>query len=125
MTKSEADWFSKIKDQEYFEKLSHPHFLELDELIILEAHYTPENFELWKGQLESRNSPADFMKTENTINHVHLDELVSKESLQAVVGEYLKEIWIEALHTRFPNRKFVCKVEHYKMGWELVLWKQH
>lgn len=124
MAESEADWFSKIKDKKYFETLSHPHFLELDELIILEAHYTPESFEMWKSRLEKQNSTADFMKTENTINHVHLDELVRKESLQVEVGEYLKEIWMEALRTQFPNYTFVCKVEHYKMGWELVLWKQ-
>lgn len=124
MAKMETSWFSKIKDKKYFESISNPHFLELDGLIILESHYTPESFEQWKKMLEGRNSPADAQKMGNTINHVHLDDLVYEESLQIELGEYLQKIWIDALSVQFPNYEFECKVKQSERGWELVMWRR-
>jgi len=120
----QRNWSTKIIDKGYFASISEPHFLELDGLIILESHYTSASFEQWKKLLESRNSFTDLGKTENTINHVHLDDLVEDEGLQKEIGEYLRKIWIDALGTQFPNYEFECRVERFERGWELVMWRR-
>ena len=124
MLKEQNNWVSKVSDPEYLNSLSHPRFLELDGLIVLESHYTPESFQKWKKILESCRNPADFQKMENTINHVHLDDLSNDESLQRELGDYLQKIWYETLRAQFPEYIFECKVKHYEEGWELVMWKR-
>ena len=124
MSESKFKKFSRIKQKEYFEIISKPHFLELDGLVILESHYNPENFEITRKRLKSRNSPVDLLKAENTINHVHLDAFTKNVPLQMEIGEYLRKIWIDVLRAQFSTYDFECKVEHYEEGWELVLWKK-
>ena len=123
MSQIQDNWIYKITEKEYFNSLSHPRFLELDGLIILESHHTPESFERWKITLIKNNSPAEFGKIENTINHVHLDDFATDESQQKEIGEYLRKIWVDTLSAQFPNEKFICEVKQYEAGWELVLWK--
>jgi len=74
--------------------------------------------------LEGRNSTVDLLKTENTINHVHLDVFAKDVITQKKIGEYLRKIWIDVLSAQFPTYDFECKVEDYKAGWGLVLWKK-
>ena len=122
MSKSQFNKFSRIKEKEYFRSISNPHFLELAGLIVLESHYSPES--PWQKQPMGSNSPIDLLKTENTINHVHLDVFTKNVPLQMEIGEYLRKVWIDALNAQFPTYEFECKVEHYEEGWELVLWKK-
>jgi hypothetical protein len=124
MVNVEEKWLSKLLDTEYFESVSNPRFLELDGLVILEYHYIPESFEQWKETIGNHSSPGALQKIENTINHIHLDEIVKGEKSQIAAGEYLQKIWLDVLSVQFPNYEFVCKVEPFKMGWELVMWKQ-
>jgi hypothetical protein len=124
MSKIKENWFSDLKDLDYFKTVANPYFLELDGLIVLEAHYNPESIEQLKKILQSRNSPKDLEKAENTINHIHLDDLVEEESLQIELGEYLQKIWMKALSEQFPNYEFECTVKHFETGYELVMWKR-
>lgn len=124
MSMVKENWFSDLKDPDYFKTIANPHFLKLGELIVLEAHYTSESIEQLKKKLQSRNSPKDLQKAENTSNHVHLDDLIEEESLQIEVGEYLVKIWMEVLNAQSPNYKFECKVQKFGRGYELVMWKQ-
>jgi len=121
MSQIQDSWISKITEKEYFNSLSHPRFLELDGLIVLESHYTPEAFEQWKTVLEKNSSPADLGKIENTINHVHLDDLTTDEGQQNEIGEYLRKIWIDTAVVQFPNYEFECQVKRFEQGWELVM----
>ena len=116
MVRLQRNWSSTVMDKEYFASVSNPHFLELDGLIVLESHYDPESFQQLKKILETRNSPSAFQKMENTINHVHLDDLLDGESLQKELGEYLQKIWNDALHVQFPDYTFECKVKYFDRG---------
>lgn len=114
-----------IREENYFEKLTNPKFLELESLIILEAHYSPKIFELWQKEHKVKLSlPQELQKAENTFNHVHLDGFADDKNTQKEIGEYLREIWVDALHNQFRDYEFECRVEHNKTGWELVLWRK-
>lgn len=116
MTNIPVEWQERILDREYLLKLWEPKFLEVKGLILLEAHYDPANLQQWL-QIQGAHR-----KLENTINHVHLDDITSELELQRDIGESLRTRWSQALQQAFPHETFEINLVLTETGWELQLW---
>lgn len=125
MNEFPEEWLPKILQVEYFNDISNPRFIEIDNLIILATHYTKKSYAKWKKTLKSHNSPKDLERLENTLNHIHLSDIVEDPELQKEVGEYLKKIWVEVLERQFISKSFECQLAPVNDGWELIMWSRH
>jgi hypothetical protein len=111
---------NEVLDAPYLVQLYNPEFKQVDGLYFLSAHMHDESWSRWLENPEYVHSPH---KLENTINHVHLDELIEDEEKQHEIGEFLKQRWFEILAREFPKQEFEIKVMRLKDGgWELQMW---
>lgn len=118
MTDIPIEWQKRIQDKEYLLQLMEPEFLEIEGLILLEAHYDPENLQQW---LQTPGA-QDKKKLENTINHVHLDDITTELKLQRQIGEILQKKWGQVLNQTFLHKTFEINLVQTDIGWELQLW---
>ena len=118
MTDIPVEWQKRIQDKAYLSKLWKPQFLEVEGLIFLEAHYVPDNLQQW---LQTPGT-HDKKKLENTINHIHLDDIATELELQHKIGEILQRNWKQALSQTFPHKAFEINLTQTNRGWELQLW---
>lgn len=89
-----------------------PRFVERDGCVFFEGNFSEENFAMhWREQAVS-----DPRKTERTINHVHLSDLVDNLIEQRALGEQIREVWTKALALTFPDREFTIRLTHSKRG---------
>lgn len=111
---------SKVLDTPYLAQLYNPEFKQVGNLYFLSDHMDDDSLQLWLKNPKYLQTPE---KLENTINHVHLDELMEDEKSQQEIGKVLKQRWREKLAQEFPKQKFEIKVIQMKDGgWELQMW---
>ena len=111
---------NEVLDASYLARLYNPEFKQVDGLYFLSAHIDDDTLSRWLENPKYIQAPQ---KLENTINHVHLDELIEDEKKQHEIGEVLKQRWFEVLALEFPKQKFEIKVIQLKDGgWELQMW---
>lgn len=105
-----------IKDFEYFLLLLEPGFVELDGLVLFSGHIAKEDYEQnWRIK-----ALEDKQKTERTINHVHLEDVVSDAEHQHRLGKVLMRIWMHKLKEQFPGRDFEVALSGPLVnGWQL------
>jgi len=119
MNEVPIEWKKHIIEEEYFLRSWEPKFIEVDGFIIFEGHYNPDNFQQWLQMPGAKENPE---KLENTINHVHLDDIVEDLELQREIGESLQGRWLRTLVHTFPDRDFEVSLAEVDTGWELQMW---
>jgi len=113
---------NEILDAPYLGRLYNPEFKQVNGLYFLSTHMDDNSLARWLENPKYLQAPH---KLENTINHVHLDELVEDEEKQYEIGKALKQRWFEVLSREFPRQKFEIKVVPLKDGgWELQMWAE-
>jgi hypothetical protein len=118
MMEMPAEWEKHIQDKDYFLQIWNPKFVEVEGLIILEAHYDPMGLHDWISR-----SRGNYEKLENTLNHVHLDYITEEVDLQEEIGQNLRIRWRQTLQQIFPDRNFeINLVLVNNKDWELQLW---
>lgn len=114
------EYENEILDAHYLAKLYNPEFKQVDGLYFLLANVDDDALSGWLENPKYLQSPK---KLENTINHVHLDELIVDEESQYEIGEILMQRWIGLLAQKFPAQEFEINVVRLKDGgWELQMW---
>jgi hypothetical protein len=87
--------------------LFYPTFIEIEDCILLEWVYSPDNYRRWKNVFA-----GDRRQVETMLNHQHISDLLNYASVNmsytniAYFGETLKATWLCALNNRFPDRMF-------------------
>lgn len=111
---------SEILDVKYLASLYNPEFKRVEGLYFLSAHLDGNSLSRWSKNPRYLQAPE---KLENTINHVHLDELIENEERQYEIGIILQQRWLEKLTQEFPNQEFEVNISRLKDGsWELKMW---
>jgi hypothetical protein len=116
-----TEWKKHIIDEDYFLQLWEPKFLEVEKLILFEGHYSPDNLSQW---LQIPSAKENLKKLENTINHVHLDDVAEDLRIQREIGESLQVKWHQTLEQTFPDKDFEVNLVQSATGWELQMWTQ-
>ena len=106
-----------MKDLDYLAAVMNPEFFERDGCIFFAAHFSEEVYKSgWQKLVH-----LDREKTESTLNHVHLADLVKDAQAQRHLGEKIKAIWEERLSRFFPGRKCTVTLAMSQEGWTLEL----
>jgi hypothetical protein len=109
----------RVLDSDYFESVFYPRFVKVKGLYLFRGHYSASNLAKW---LKVPGILRNLLKMENTINHVHLDDLRRDHAGQRKIGALLRPRWIAELSRRFPRQKFVVRLSNGSHGWELGMW---
>lgn len=111
---------NEILNVNYLTLLYNPKFKIVKGFYLLTCHFTDETLTSWLENPEYLQAPE---KLENTINHVHLDDLIENEERQYEIGLVLRKIWLDKLEQKFPNQEFEVNLSPLEAGgWELGMW---
>ena len=85
-----------------------PTFIKVDDCILLQEHYSQQNYRDWQQSLGQNWSAI-----ESVINHIHLrdylpDEVDEQTLLE--VGRFLAATWRGAVETQFPSEEFLVEL---------------
>lgn len=89
--------------------LLYPKFLRVDGVVVLETHYEPGNWALWRERLAPVEAAA-------MVNHTHVTDLLHRdyaraEQLEDAVGEVLAFFWKMAVDQQFPGENVVVEYD--------------
>lgn len=106
-----------VKDLDYLASVMNPTFIERDGCVFLAGHFSEKTYQSrWK-----KLSRLDKKKTEATLNHVHIFDLVDDPMEQRLLGDKIKAVWEKNLSRQFPGKKFTVSLLESEEGWILDL----
>lgn len=105
-----------ITDLDYLMEVLHPTFVEVDGCIFFQPHFDKENYNQHWYRLVSK----DRQKIEHTLNHVHLNDLISDVNSQRLLGERIQKIWFKELKEHFPEKNFHIELYQHEGDWILT-----
>jgi hypothetical protein len=113
-----------IRNFDYLLELLDPYFIERDGRVYFKGHFNEKNYEkYWKPMLE-----VDTIKTERTLNHIHLSEITTDLKLQKRVGERIKRVWKRVIQRSFPEKAIYLSLnksgQKGRKEWVLDLWSK-
>jgi hypothetical protein len=88
-----------------YASLLYPKFIKIEGAIVLEDHYSEDNWRQWRGKC----SPKD---TANVVNHVHIGDFLyrdnsASEELENHLGHLLAYFWKMAVDNQFPGNNVI------------------
>jgi hypothetical protein len=112
----------RLKDLDYLAHLLDPEFLHREDGLFFMAHFTESDYETyWREKIRQNKE-----KTERTINHVHLSDLVDDFSYQKELGEKIVEVWQKKVRETFPKKRVnIILQEGYRDSekeWIIEMW---
>jgi len=111
---------NEVLEPEYLASLYDPEFITRQGLFFLSNHAKDDSLSGWLSNPKYLQQPH---KLENTINHVHLDELVEDLEHQHEIGLILQQRWSDKLSKQFPEQEFEIKLALIEDSrWELQMW---
>jgi hypothetical protein len=87
----------------------YPKFIKVEGAVVLEDHYTAQNWKAWREQ-------ADPFASASVINHVHIEDYLVNDyagqvKLQRQLGELLAFFWQMAVDRQFPEDKVTVQFD--------------
>ncbi len=102
-----AAWAGKAEEVFKYAAILYPKFIKVEGAVVLEEHYTEENWRAWRKERDPISAAA-------IINHVHIEDYLNRDyagtqKLEEQLGELLAFFWKMAVDEQFPNDKVVVE----------------